>query len=242
MDWPVHEIAPDLEIRITRDMPDLSPALDARIDAHWQAAQAEQNGVLFNGRVFSADIIAPDRVTGHWTEYRRVVAQMREPRLFGELGLRPMAVGGVIVGPGGILFGRRPANSVYQAGQWQLPPAGSIDPGTARPDGSVDYLHQLLTELREELGLPPVAVRNPRPLCIVEHAVDGVGSHVMDLGIAVSTDLDEAALLAAHRSGGNAEYDPLRMVRLTDLPAFIAEAGSRLNRQAPIFLGRLKLI
>jgi len=52
-------------------------------------------------------------------------------------------------------------------------------------------------------GLSPDMVGEPHPLCIVEHP----GSHVSDLGLALTTHLTADAVLAAHRDGGNVEYD-----------------------------------
>jgi hypothetical protein len=144
----------------------------------------------------------------------------------------------VIVGPDGVVFGRRPAGAVYQAGEWQLPPAGSVDMGAARPEGKVDLVAQLLTELEEELGLPAASVYDFRPLSLVEHS----GSHVLDLGIAMRTDWTAARIRAAHAQGGNGEYDPLEIVPVGDLPGFLAGAGSLLNHQAPVFLRQIGLI
>ncbi len=232
--WPVHDINPAARFQIVRDMHPLPATLETEIDRIWDLAQRRMHGKLFNGRVFSADVITPHLVCGHWTEFRRIVAQMERHDLFRLIGARPLAVGGVILGPDGIVFGRRPAGAVYQAGEWQLPPAGSVDPTAARAEGAVDVVAQLLTELTEELGLPAAAVHHARPLCIVEHA----GSHVLDLGIAVRTDLAAAAIHAAHESDGNGEYGALHIIPRAALPAFIAEAGTTMNRQAPIFLSR----
>jgi hypothetical protein len=83
----VHPINADVEVRITRPMPPLHAALEARIDALWAAASARVAaggaGQLFNGRVFSIDSIAPDRIAGHLTEYRRLVAQVEDHALLG---------------------------------------------------------------------------------------------------------------------------------------------------------------
>ncbi len=232
--WRVHELAAGATFRLVRGMAPLPPALDAEVDRIWAAAQVRADGKLFNGRVFSADVITPRLVCGHWTEFRRIVAQMNRHELFAVIGARPLAVGGVIRGPDGVIFGRRPARAVYQAGEWQLPPAGSVDPGVGRPDGTVDVVAQFLVELGEELGMSSADVHDPRPLCIVEHE----GSHVLDLGIAATTHLTAAEIRARHAAGGNAEYDPLAFVPIPDVPAFIEGGGTLMNLQAPIFLRR----
>jgi len=237
----VHAIAPEVEVRVTRPMPALPAGLDAEVERLWVAAQARTRGALFNGRVFSTDAITPRLIEGHWTEYRRVIARMARPELGAPLAAVPLAADGVIVGGAGaerfVLFGRRAAGAVYQAGEWQLPPAGSLDPGAAEGD-AVDLLRQLRTEMAEELGLPGEAATAPRLLCVVEHLDSGV----LDLGIAVHTAWSASALLEAHARGGNGEYDPLEAVPVAELPAFLARHAGQVTRQTPIFLRHAGLL
>ena len=61
---------------------------------------------------------------------------------------------------------------------------------------------------------------------------------MLDLGIAVRTAWRAAAIHAAHARAGNGEYDPLVVVKRADLPAFVHEAGTLMNHQAPVFLRR----
>jgi hypothetical protein len=80
-------------------------------------------------------------------------------------------------------------------------------------------------------------VDEPRPLCLVEHP----SSHVADLGMALVTPLSATAVLAAHRAKGNAEYDPLIVVRYAELEGFVVSAGHDLVPPAREFLQRLGL-
>jgi hypothetical protein len=240
--FTVHNVEPDLRVTVTQEMPVLPAALDAEVEALWRAACARVAaggaGALFNGRVFSADTITPTAITGHLTEFRRIVAQMDRPALFDALRVRPLAVCGVLYGLDGVVFGRRHAGAVYQAGMWQLPPAGSVDAHAVDANGTVLLGRQVLNELREEVGLLPEDVGAPVPLCVVEHP----GSHVSDLGMALGCRLDAAAIRDAHATRGNGEYPALRIVTLADLAAFVAEAGDTMVPPAPIFLRRVGLL
>ncbi len=236
--WLVHPLAQDLRVQVARSMPELPGALDAEVERLWALAQRRLGGVLFNGRVFSTDAIEPHRITGHWTEFRRVVAQMERPELFDALALRPTATGGTLVCADGVLFGRRPADAIYQAGLWQLPPAGSLDPGAAGPDGRVDIMAQIFAELSEELGMDRAAIAQTSVLCAAEHA----GSHVLDIGITLHTYVCEADIRAAHAARGNTEYRALRVVPLADLPEFVAETGELMTPQALAFLAEAGLL
>ncbi len=237
----VHEVAADVVARVDRAMPALSSAVDLEVERLWQAARqrvaAGGAGRLFNGRVFSADIITPDLITGHLTEFRRIVAQMERPELFAELGVRPLAVCGVLRCANGVVVGRRHPAAIYQAGMWQLPPAGSVDAGAVGEDGVVHLRRQLLGELQEELGLSPDVVDDPRPLCFVEHP----GSHVSDLGLALVTKLSAEAVLAAHRANGNTEYQEVLVVSEDRVAAFLASTGEELVPPAREFLIRAGL-
>jgi hypothetical protein len=238
----VHPLLPSVRVSVIREMPMLAPSLEAEIDLLWDAAQrgmeAGGAGQLFNGRVFSIDTISEAHIGGHMTEFRRIVAQMQRPALFEGLGVRPLAVCGVLRCAGGVVVGRRHAGAIYQAGMWQLPPAGSVDAGALSSDGSIDLVGQLLKELREELGIGAEKVETPQPLCMVEHP----DSHVSDLGMVTRTDLDAAAVLAAHRGHGNNEYDPLLVVTEADLGAFVARAGADLVPPALEFLRQAGLL
>jgi len=115
----VHPVTAGVEVRITGEMAALPPALDARVEAIWTRALARtEPGGLFNGLVFSIDAITPERITGHLTEYRRLVAQIEDPTLFAGLGVRSLAACGVLRCPGGIVIGRRPSAAIYQPGMW----------------------------------------------------------------------------------------------------------------------------
>ena len=234
----MHELAAALRVTVTRPMPALSRALDAEVEALWRVACARVAaggaGALFNGRVFSADTFAPDAITGHLTEFRRIVAQMERPSLFDALEIRPLAVCGVVRCADGVVFGRRHPGAIYQADMWQLPPAGSVDAHAVGADGVVALDRQLLAELQEELGLSADDVDSLVPLCVVEHP----DSHVSDLGIALRSRLDGAAIRAAHAKRGNGEYPTLRIVGFKELPAFLLEAGETMVPPAPVFLAR----
>jgi len=230
--WRCHCVAADFVVRVDRAIPQLPIIVDAEVEQIWTRARTRSGGALFNGRVFSTDEIGPDLLSGHWTEYRRVVAQMERPDLFETLGLRPTAAGGLLLCADGVVFGRRPRDAVYQAGLWQLPPAGSLDPSAARTDGTVDVLATLFTELREEMGLDRSDIERTRLLCLAEHP----GSHVLDLGIELVTKLDEPALRAAHGARGNGEYSELAVAPLTGLAAAIDDFTGAVTPQTLAFL------
>jgi hypothetical protein len=239
--FQVHELAATVSVRATRAMDPLPPALDRRVETLWQnaARRVEAGGVgrLFNGRVFSVDVITPTAIRGHFTEYRRLVAQMEDHALFAELGIGSLSVCGVLSGPDGVAIGRRPAAAIYQPGMWQLPPAGSVDSSALRAERWIDLKAQLLTELCEELGLDPADVGDPTPLCVVEHP----GSHVSDLGMAITTRLTASEIKFKHQANGNAEYDPLLVVGLAELPEFLRREGSAVVPPAFEFLRRAGL-
>jgi hypothetical protein len=241
-DFVVHPIHPDVEVRITGRMPPLSGAMEARIDQFWDAAvarvEAHGAGRLFNGVIFTIDTISPGRLTGHLTEYRRQVAQMEDNALYGELALRPLAVCGVLSCRDGIVIGRRHAGAIYQPGMWQLCPAGSVDAGVERSDGTMDFRRQLITELREELGIAPDRVSDATPLCLVEHP----GSHVCDLAMAIRTTLGAGDILRLHAARGDPEYETIRVIPISELSAFVQWAGVTLVPPARTFLAAAGLV
>ena len=104
--FKVHDLAATVTVRATRDMEALPPDLDRHVETLWQSAArrvaAGGAGRLFNGRVFSAEVIARTEILGHFTEYRRLVAQMEEHALFADLRIRSLSVCGVLRCPDGV--------------------------------------------------------------------------------------------------------------------------------------------
>jgi hypothetical protein len=218
-------------VAVVRDMPSLAPILEQEVERLWQAARLEHPDI-FNGRVFSADEITPQVIRGHWTEFRRTLAQIDRPELYEDLGVHPLAVNGVIRCGEGVLIGRRNSQAVYCAGLWQLPPAGSVDQSTARPDGTVDLERQLLEELQEELGLSPDLVGGFTPLCLIEHPE----THVTDFGIEMHMNVSADAVLATHAASGNQEYEDMLVLPVAN----VLSLGDDLLPTVPVFLARLQ--
>ena len=236
----VHPLDPDVTVQVEGSMPPLPAELDAEVETEWQAALLRMERVmrLFNGAVFNAVRITPTRITGHFTEYRRVVAQMARPALFKELRIRSLAACGVLTCRDGVVFGRRQHGAAYQSDLWQLPPAGSVDAACIAADGTVDVRRQVLTELQEELSIPDDCVQVGAPLCIVEHQ----GSRVSDLGVRLHTDLSAADILCLHKTHGNAEYTELRVVPASELEAFLSRHRGWVVPSAPILLQAAQLV
>lgn len=233
--WLAHKVELDVRARIVGELPPLAPALETEIDALWATAQARTGGILFNGGVFSVDVVTPNLLSGHLTEFRRIVAQMERPDLHEALRVRPLAVCGVVCCRGGVVLGQRPAGAVYQPSMWQFPPAGSVDAAAVLPDGWLDLHGQLFRELHEELGLARGSITEFRPLCMVEHP----GSHVLDLGFLLRTGLGAEAVLAAHARNGNGEYNDLEVVPFEVLSARVERLADVIVPPARIFLHEL---
>ncbi|MGH7126584.1 MAG: hypothetical protein ACREFI_19560 [Stellaceae bacterium] len=212
-----HPIDAGLVVTATTERLSLGPALDRRVEALWWQEQTKRATPLFNGELLSVVALTPSRVEACVAEYRCFVAQRRDPTLFTQLRLRPLAVSGLLRCRDGVVFGRRAATSTQDAGRWELVPSGGVDRRAVRPDGSLDVIGQLADELHEETGCTPDAVISAEPFLLVEDTTSGV----VDIGIDLALDLDAAAVLAAYRADATAEYDALRIVPISDLSDFV---------------------
>lgn len=201
-DWRVTPLQADLVV--TTRAPPLPPnaAVESRVAALWAEA-LEQHPRLYNGRVFCATTIAPERIDGYWAEYCLSLAQMRDPALFDALALCPLAVTGLLFTPDGVVIGRRSAHALYLPGCWQGVPAGTVE--SRAGDGPVDLRAQLAAELWEELGLDPADAAIGAPFLACAHP----GTHIVDIAMPIRTPLSFATIEKGWRDRGNDEYDRL---------------------------------
>lgn len=219
---PVFELEAIGELSI-REHP--SPVLSAdtlqRVDELWK--QSLEDRALSNDRIFSLSDRQGSVLSGWFAEYRCWVAQMRDPELFGALGLRPLAVTGVVRVPGGIVLGRRSRATLQDAGLWELAPSGGITPRARRPEGGIAADAQLLIELEEELGVPPGLVESVSPVAMIEDR----HTRVCDLVYTIRLQTPFEDVQEAFRAKGSHEYDEVRLVEAGGLEGFVSrEAGS----------------
>jgi len=208
-EWPVTPLAPNLRVSATGKPRLPSDAILARINTQWETAR-NRHPDLYDGRVFCADTITDRQITGHWSEYRRVLTQMREPTLYSELGLRPLAVTALLLTSEGAVLGRRSDQAIYQPGLWQGVPAGSVE--SRYGEDEIDLRAQLLSEFEEELGLTRKDVSIGAPLLACEHP----RTHIVDVAFAATTALDFTTIESRWQTSGNTEYTALRLIRPTD--------------------------
>lgn len=215
------------ELRILDDVPAPSPttaALD-EVRAIWESEKLVRPG-LFNGKLFSLDRIESGKAHGFLADYSWYVAQQRRPELFGELRVRSLAVSGLVVAGGHMIFGRRKASLAIEGGLWEPAPSGTIPGGLREPDGSLSWRKVFLDELRGELGLAlgsdldtAGVPRLLRPFALIENTA----TNIWELGVALELDLDHREVLGAWAATPAPEHNEMAAVPLEDVPRFYAE-------------------
>lgn len=198
--------------------------IEVEVELLWQAEQARRGKALFNGKMFSAVEITPDTILGRIVEYRHLIAQRAKPELFEALKVRPVAVSGLFECAKGVVFGRRSGAMTQDAGLWELCPSGGLDTSKTAASDEVDYCAQILTELQEEIGISPDDVTEIHPFCLV----DDLDSHVIDIGIALTSRLSADEVLAIHRAAATKEYDELLIVPHDEVVQFMADKRGQL--------------
>lgn len=204
-DWRHEALYPDVRLIVNESEPVLTPDVEHRVQTIWDDACASRPR-LFNGRIFCMETITPERIEGYWTEYRRALAQMADPTIFGDTPLHQLAVCGLLRCADGIVLGRRTPSSLYLGGFWQSPPAGTVE---MREDGlSLSLTEQILAEAEEELGLTQHDVSVGSPRLAVTHS----RTAIVDIGIPLMTTLSFTAVREKWLSRANKEYDQLAVI------------------------------
>jgi hypothetical protein len=206
------------------DQPCEMPAsLEAEVERLWGIEQLKRSQPLTNGSILSAVSISPHKILGRIAQYKQYIAQRARPELFDVLGIRPVAVSGVMECEDGLVFGRRADNVTQDAGLWELVPSGGIDVNGVTSAQEIDFLSQVLRELHEEIGVGDGAVARMTPFCLVDDLV----SHVVDIGIAILCPLSLAALRRAQREASD-EYEEICAIPVEGIDTFIRSTAPEL--------------
>jgi hypothetical protein len=216
-----------LELRILDAVPAPTPSAAAldEVRGIWESEKLARPG-LFNGKLFSLDRIKSGEAHGFLADYSWYVAQQRRPDLFAQLRVRSLAVSGLVVAGGHMLFGRRKESLAIEGGLWEPAPSGTIPGGLREPDGSLSWRKVFLDELRGELGLTLGSDLNTsgvpgllRPFALIENTA----TNIWELGVALEMDLDHREVLGAWIATPAPEHDEMAAVPLEDVPRFYKE-------------------
>jgi hypothetical protein len=220
----VHELLTDAVLTVVDQKPHVPGPIQTEIARLWEEEQRRRSMPLVNGAILSALSVSPSVIVGRIAEYREYLAQKAHPQLYRVLRVRPVAVSGILQCPEGLVFGRRGADVTDATASWELVPSGGIDMSGRTSEFCADYIAQLAAELREEIGISIESCRALEPICAVEDET----THVLDIGIAMTTDLTLDRLREAHRTAESHEYKELLAVRLTEFDDFAAACGEKL--------------
>ena len=230
--YETRPVSSDLSVSARGEPLEIDAVLQAEIDRLWSRERARRPEGLFDGRIFSVSTIEPARIFGHFVDYRQYIAQVLRPELFDRLRVRPLGVSALTSSPEGVVLGLRNLATTQNAGLWELAPSGGLDPACCDDQARVDFKAQILSELREELGLEPDQVDDPVPFCLLEDR----HSRVLDIGVALHTSLPGAEILAAHRVKASNEYLQVSVVPPAELSAFLARSGAGLAPESNLLL------
>ena len=201
-----------------------SPATLRLVDELWAKEQQRRGGRLYDGKIFSLTRRDGADLVGAFVSYRWWIAQHARPELFEELGVRPLAVSGLLWLPGGMVFGRRAEHTTEQPGMWELVPSGGIDETARNAAGRIDADAALAAELEEELNIPKAAIRGMRTLVII----DDPESRVCDIAFDLDLALGEQELLERFSVRESDEYTELRLVPTATLASFLEEIAEKI--------------
>jgi hypothetical protein len=210
-----HSVPDSLTIEDTVACPALSPETRAEVQGIWENERVLRPG-LFNGGVFSLDHIEGNVAHGFMAEYAWYVAQLQNPTLYDSLRVRSLAVSGLVVANGHLIFGLRKAELTVEGGLWELAPSGTMHGDLREPDGSISWRGLFAEELREELGID-VDPAMARPFALVENTV----THIWELGITVELPVSYQDILAAFAANPSPEHTEMAAVPLADAAKFL---------------------
>ena len=192
--------------------PAIDPALEREIEAIWTAENTRRGGKLTNGKLLAYVRHDENTIWGRFVDYKYYIAQRFKPELRGKLQATPLAVSGLTVSQHAVLLARRSAAVTSYSGFYELVPSGGLE--------QADFVGQLLTELKEEVGIDASEIMETTPMALIFDETD------MVYDIAVAVKLKTSAAQLAPRLTPTPEYEKPLMMPREQLADFVAEHRS----------------
>jgi hypothetical protein len=153
-------------------------------------------------------------LVGRYTDYQFYYSQKVTGQSF---GIAPIAVSGLMLAEGHLIFGKRSPQVTSYPDWWELAPSGAIDKSVALPDGRVDVIAQLTQEFVEEIRLPAQTIQSIRPMAAIFDPADPVYDIICQIHLTATPSQVLAAMHTAE------EYSDAAAVPLADLRRWLAE-------------------
>lgn len=204
----------------------------ARIDQIWSEERERRGPGLRNGRLLSIRQTDDAGFEVWETQYKWWIAQREAPEIFGDAPIRPLAVTAFTHLLDAVVFARRSSDVTQDAGLWEIPPSGSVDPSRTPNGNKIDIVGQLLSELSAELNIAPSLVLTVQPFALMEDTVEHVVDIVFDLRLA--PDRAEVERLFRIRTGR--EYTELDIWPYCDLHENLERRRGQMSQGAVAIL------
>lgn len=197
----------------------VSANTETLIDSEWHNIQKESDFKLFNGEIAVLENELPGLIEVRIDEYKRMVSARCNRILMDTLGLRPLAVSGLLICSDGIVFGLRSKNNKESVGMWELVPSGGLDANKLILGKNFDPVDQIYIELAEEIGLGASTIEQSNTFCLIEETSTGL----IDIGIKLlAPNISSSQIFEAHTSYGSNEYEKLAIISPDELIIFIS--------------------
>lgn len=194
----------------------LSSDVINEVNEIWETAK-EKSPHLSNEKLFCLKTRKAERLSGEFIEYKYYFAQKKSKNLKEKLRLTPLGVSGCIYIDDSFVMAKRSAYITSYPGFYELVPSGGLNEMHVGLQGVIDFNYQLLTELREELGISQSLVQDTKPFALIFDQQD----RVFDLGILISLKIDAAQILPYLKA--NAEYDMPFLLSTKSIESFIVQ-------------------
>jgi len=213
----VIDLSPNLTVIDTGEELNISSSAQEKIFSIWEQEKQKRGDDLFEGRIFNVTEITRETLTGFYIDYSVSLAQYRDPNLFDDIAVRPLAVSGLVECEQGIVFGLRNQNLTADAGQWELVASGGVDDTVRLDDGTVDVREQFLNELCEEINLPVESVSKLLPIILLEDSETHVCDIVLETRLSVGAD----TLFPLFNECGREEYVSIDIIQQHNVKSFV---------------------
>ena len=217
-------ISGDMSISIIRDAFRPSQEIENAVNLIWENAIIKQDFHLTNSKVLRFIKKLNNNIIAQVCEYKYFYAQSKQPNLFATLNITILAVSGITICGNGIVVGKRSANSLQDAGYWELTPSGSIGAPDISLKLGTDYAKdQVIVELEEEIG---ILRREIGKISLIGYLRD-TEAHVIDLLFLITTAISRKELYSRSLHTINDEYTEIHVIDLRLVAIFLWFKGKR---------------
>ena len=203
------------------------------VERIWREEKEKRGEFIYDAPLLFLTRHKRSSIQSRFIQYKDYIALKRRPDIFKNQEIFTLGVSGLLLSEDHLFWAKRAHHVTGYADYYEIVPSGGIDATFAGESGRVDFVAQLIQELKEEIGVQEKHIIEKNPFALIFDE----GDRTYDICVECRLSLKPQRVIEIMRKSRQNEYVKAVAVKIGELEDFLADKN---NKVVPTSLAMLE--